>query len=174
MLKTEISTCTNSQETRTSNGISSTKRTGRKTQLKEITTNNLVSMLKKTSTLLPTWEKRDTLTTFLKISFLRLKTEEQARNGTSTEPQEPSNLDQLINLLISRAQERVMSSNTTQPTQDGGKSGSSPTEISPARSVKSRTLVMEESSLLRINQTRKLNQLSLRMILEEETPPNFG
>jgi hypothetical protein len=101
-------------------------------------------MLKKTSTLLPTWERKDTLTSFLKIFFLRLKTEEQARDGTSTEPQELSNLDPRINPLISRPPERLMSSNTTQPTQDGGRSGSSPTEIRPARLVKSKTLVIKD------------------------------
>jgi hypothetical protein len=119
------------------NGTSSMLLTGRKNQLKETCGHNSASLLKKTSTLLPTWERRDTLTSFLKISFLRLKMEEQARNGTSTEPLEPSNLDPRTNLLISRAQERVMSSNTTQPTQDGGRSGSSPAQIRPARLVKS-------------------------------------
>jgi hypothetical protein len=74
--------------------------------------------------------------------------------------------------LISRAQERVMSSNTTQPTQDGGRSGNSPTLIRPARLVKSQTLVMEESSPLR--KTRKLNQLLLQEFLEEETNLNSG
>jgi hypothetical protein len=80
-------------------------------------------MLKKISISLPHKEKEDTLTSYLEISFLRLKTEEQARNGISTEPQELSNLDPRINLLISRAQVNLMLSNTTQPTQDGGRFG---------------------------------------------------
>jgi hypothetical protein len=70
--------------------------------------------------------------------------EEQARNGTSTEPLEPSNLDPRTNLLISRAQERVMSSNTTQPTQDGGRSGSTQESIERAEVVKLLILLMEK------------------------------
>jgi hypothetical protein len=70
--------------------------------------------------------------------------EEQARNGTSTEPQEPSNLEKRINPLISRAPERVMCSNTTQPTQDGGRSGSTRESIIRAEVVKLLTLVMEK------------------------------
>jgi hypothetical protein len=69
--------------------------------------------------------KEDTLTTSQEIYFLRLKTEEQARNGTSIETQEPSDLEKKINLLISRNLVKTMFSNTTQPTQDGGKSGNS-------------------------------------------------
>jgi hypothetical protein len=172
--KTEISTCGNSKVVNNNNGISSMSMTGRKIQLKETCGTNSVSLLKKISTLLPTWERKDTLTSLIKISFLRLKTEEQAKDGTSTELQEPSNLDLRINPLISRAQVRVMSSNTTQPTQDGGRSGSSPTEIRPARLVKSKMLAMTDSSLLKINQTRKLNQLLLLKKWEEETHPNFG
>ena len=84
---------------------------------------NSVSMLKKISILLLFRVKEDTLTSFLEISFLRLKTEEQARDGTSTEIQEPSNLEKRISLLISNHPVRAMLSNTTQPTQDGGKSG---------------------------------------------------
>jgi hypothetical protein len=123
ILRTEISTCGNSKVESNNNGISSTSMTGRKTQPKETITHNLVSMLKKISILLPIKEKEDTLTTSLEISFLRLKTEEQARNGTSTETQEPSNLDPPISQLISRTLVRAMKSNTTQPTQDGGRSG---------------------------------------------------
>jgi hypothetical protein len=123
ILKTEMFTCGNSKVVNTNNGMLSTRKTGRKIQLKETTGHSLVSTLKKTSTLLPTEEKRDTLTTLVEISFLRLKMEEQAKNGTSTEPQEPSNLEKRTNLLISRTLERVMSSNTTQLTQEGGRSG---------------------------------------------------
>jgi hypothetical protein len=142
--KTEMFTCGNSKVVNNNNGILSTRKTGRKTQQKETTGHSLVSTLKKTSTLLPEVEKRDTLTTFLEISFLRLKMEEQARNGTSTEPQELSNLEKRINLLISRAPERVMSSNTTQPTQDGGRSGSTQESIERAEVVKLLILLMEK------------------------------
>jgi hypothetical protein len=114
-------------------------------------------------------EKKDTLITFLEISFLRLKMEEQARNGTSTEPQELSNLEKRINLLISRAPERVMSSNTTQLTQDGGRSGSTPELTERAEVVKLLTLVMEKLSLSRVLKTRKLNQLLYRLIQEDHT-----
>jgi len=165
--RTEISSCGNTKVVNNNNGILSTRKTGRKNQLKETSTNNLVSMLRKTSTLLPLMEKQDTLTTFLEILFLRLKTEEQARNGTSTEPQEPSNLERRINPLISRTLERVIPSNTTQPTQDGGRSGDTPRLTETAMVVLSRTLSIKESLLLRIKPTRKLNQLLFRENKEE-------
>jgi hypothetical protein len=127
-------------------------------------------MLKKTSTLSLLQEKEDILTSYLEISFLRLKTEEQARNGISTEPQELSNLDPRINLLISRAQVNLMLSNTTQPTQDGGRFGDSlvhrlnkRTDLCP---VKSSIVNQTECLLLRMDKTKKLNQLFVLMILE--------
>jgi hypothetical protein len=54
----------------------------------------------------------------------RLKMEEQARNGTSINHLEPSDLDQLINLLISTTLVNPTTCNTTAPHQDGGKCSS--------------------------------------------------
>jgi hypothetical protein len=73
--------------------------------------------------------------------------------------------------LISRAPVRVNKSNTTQPTQDGGKSGDSPTETRPARLVKLSILVTEECLPLR--KTKKLNQ-SLHLNILEEVKLNNG
>jgi hypothetical protein len=74
-----------------------------------------------------------------------------------------------------------MLSNTTQPTQDGGRSGNTPAlkdliefKREVPELVKLSTLVTEECLLLRINKTRKLNQLLFLEILEEETKLNNG
>jgi hypothetical protein len=61
--KTETSSCGNSTVVNNNNGISYTRKTGRKIQLKETSGENSDSMLKKTSILLLLTEKRDTLTT---------------------------------------------------------------------------------------------------------------
>jgi hypothetical protein len=71
-----------------------------------------------------------------------------------------------------------MLSNTTQPTQDGGKSGDTMVLKELQRTdlllVTSSMSVTEEDLLLRINKTRKLNQLLQLEILEKETDPNNG
>jgi len=83
--------------------------------------------------------------------------------------------------LISRTQVRVMLSNTTQPTQDGGRSGDTLVlkdliefKRVNIEMVKSSTLLMEECLLLRVNKTMKLNLFLLLKILEEETQLNNG
>jgi hypothetical protein len=66
-------------------------------------------------------------------------------------------------------------SNTTQPTQDGGKFGNSQRLVAKTEMrnvVRSKTSVTEELFLLRMHKTKKLNQLPLKNGLEEHI--NFG
>jgi hypothetical protein len=83
------------------------------------------------STLFLLWDKEDTLITYQEILSLRPKTVEQARNGTSINHLELSEVDQPINPLISTIQANPITCNTTPLHQDGGKCSSTNKDTSP-------------------------------------------
>jgi hypothetical protein len=82
-------------------------------------------------------EEEDILTTSLETSSSRCKTVDQARNGISISNQEQLEEDQPTNPLISTTLVNPTTCNTPQPTQDGGKSGST-TEATSATSETTR------------------------------------
>jgi hypothetical protein len=92
---------------------------------------------------------------------------DQARNGISISHQELSEEDQLINLLISTTQVNLITCNTLQPTQDGGKSGST-TELISAMSEMERKSPFQEVKML------KLNQFGPSTSIEENIQLSFG
>jgi len=130
MLKTEISSCTNSQVKFINNGISSMSRTGRVNQLLVNGIETMASLSTKTSISSPVLEEVDTLTILVEILYSRLKMVEQARNGTSINHQELSDLDQPTNPLISTTPVNPTTCNTTAPHQDGGRCSSTRVDIS--------------------------------------------
>jgi hypothetical protein len=155
MLKTEISTCTNSMERNTNNGTLSIPRTGRVNQPLVNGTETGASLLTKTSILFLLWDKEDTLITSPEeILLSRLKMVDQLKNGTSINLLELSEVDQSTNLLKSTTLENPITCNTTQLHQDGGRCGSIRVDISPI-SITVRYL------LLVVREMSKLNQFGL-------------
>jgi hypothetical protein len=77
--------------------------------------------------------------------------EEQARNGTSINLQELSDLDQPTNPLISTTPENPITCNTTQPHQDGGKCSSIRMDTSPTSKMV-RLLLFQEVKMLKVIQ----------------------
>jgi hypothetical protein len=151
MLKTETSTCQTSMEELNNNGILSTPKTGRVNQPPVNGTEIGASLLTKTSISFLLWVKEDTLTTFQETLLSRLRTVEQARNGTSINHQELSDLDQPTNLSISTTQVKETICNTTLPHQDGGRCSSINLVTSPiSRMV--RLLASRITRMLKDNQ----------------------
>jgi hypothetical protein len=92
---------------------------------------------------------------------------ELVRNGTSIKLQEPSEAEQLTNLSKSNPQVTLTNSNTTAPTQDGGRCGDTVVDTSPT----SRTRRCLPS---RIDKIRKVNKSLLKTDTMEEIQPNYG
>jgi hypothetical protein len=122
-----------------------------------------------TSILFLLWDMEDTSTIYhQEILSLRLKMVERARNGTSINLPEPSDLERRINPLISSALVKETTCNTTLPHQDGGKCSSLLTMVTCP------TTEMVRYSLLRIERMKKLNQSISKTDLAEETLPKSG
>jgi len=151
MLKTEISTCTNSMVKLTNNGISSMPRTGRENQPLVNGIENTVSLSTKTSISSPLSEEEDILIILVEISFLRLRMVEQARNGTSINHQELSDPDQLTNHSTSTTLVNPITCNTTALHQDGGRCSSIRADISETFKT-ARLLPCQDKRTLKVNQ----------------------
>jgi hypothetical protein len=90
-------------------------------------------------------------TILVEILSSRLKMVEQARNGTSINHQELSDLDQPISHSISTTPVKETTCNTTAPHQDGGRCSSTAMDTSPISR-------MVRSFQSRIELIKKLNQ----------------
>jgi hypothetical protein len=92
---------------------------------------------------------------------------EQARNGISINQLELSEVDQPTNPLKSTTLVNPITCNTIQPTQDGGKSGSTTVATLPM-SETARESLSQEAQML------KLNQFGLTKSTEEDIQPKSG
>jgi hypothetical protein len=130
-------------------------RTGRVNQLRDNGTENTVSSLILISISFLTMELEDILTTSLiNTSLLRLKMVERARDGTSINHLELSDLERRTNPSLLALLENLPVFCIQALTQDGGKCSNTLINVSLPISK------TRESSLSRIDKTKKLNQFS--------------
>ena len=125
MLKTETSTCLTSMEELNNNGTSSMPRTGRVNQPRDNGIETGASRSIPISISFPDLERVDILITFQEeILLSRLKMVDQAKNGTSINLQELSEVDQSTNQLIFTTLVKEITCNTTALAPTGGRCSS--------------------------------------------------
>jgi hypothetical protein len=168
MLKTEISTCLTSTEELNNNGISSMSRTGRVNQPPVNGIETGASLSTKISILFLLLDKVDILITSITETLSsRLKTVEQARNGTSINLQELSEVDQSINPSISTTPENLTTCNTTAPAPTGGRCLSIRADTSPTCTARRSLPYLED-------RIKKPNQFGYGTDIKVEMLPKSG